>query len=63
MVFFDEKKIIEGAVWDLPANLAHFMWKWARLAVLFRRRIPNGFHDFIFIFLEYDVKTIETSAN
>ena len=31
-----------GAVWDLPANPAQFVWIWAGLNVLSSRRIPNG---------------------
>ena len=33
------------------ANPAQFGWKWAGLAVLFGRRLPNGSHVF-FIFLK-----------
>ena len=35
------------------ANPAQFEWKWAGLAVLFSRYLPNGTHDFFQIFSIY----------
>ena len=32
------------------ANPAQFGWKWAGLAVLFNRQLPNGSHDLFHIF-------------
>ena len=39
-------KKIAGAVWELPANPAHFHPSLAGLAVLFSRQLPNGSHNF-----------------
>ena len=49
------KKIV-GAVWELPADSAQFEWKWAGLAVLFSRYLPNGTHDFFQNFRIYFIK-------
>ena len=38
---------------DSTANSAQFEWKWAGLAVLFSRYLPNGTHDFFQFFRIY----------
>ena len=40
----------ESYLLDSTANSAQFEWKWAGLAVLFSRYLPNGTHDFFQIF-------------
>ena len=62
------KKIV-GAVWELPAkstaNPAKLGWKWAGLAVLFSRYLPNGSHDFFQTFstdfYHYFIKNPQTT--
>ena len=39
-----------GAIWELPAQLE---WKWAGLAVVFSRQLPNGSHNFFQTFSIY----------
>ena len=35
------------------ANPAQFEWKWAGLAVLLRKQLPNDSHDFFHIFSKF----------
>jgi len=47
------------------ANQAKLEWKWAGLAVLFSRQLPNGSHDFFqtfsISFLNYFIKNPQTT--
>ena len=47
------------------ANPAKLGWKWAGLAVLFSRQLPNGSHDFFqtfsIYFLNYFIKNSQTT--
>ena len=57
-IYAESLKKIVGAVWELPAkystaNQAKLGWKWAGLAVLFSRQLPNGSHDFFQTFSIY----------
>ena len=39
-------ELFGSSLLNTTANPAQFRWKWAGLAVLFSRQLPNGSHDF-----------------
>ena len=54
-----ELKINRGScLLNNTANPAQFRWKWAGLAVLFIRQLPNSSHDFFQTFSIYNISAI-----
>ena len=59
------EKDVESRLLNSKANPAKFGWKWAGLAVLFSRQLPNGSHDFFQTFstsfFDYFIKNPQTT--
>ena len=58
-------ELFESCLLDSTANPAKLGWKWAGLAVLFSRRLPNRSHDFFqtfsICFFDYFIKNPQTT--